>query len=344
MRQNRHISRVFESATTRLTIWYMVLIMALSLIFSFALYRIAVNDLEVKVQDFQTGLETSMNNETNDNSLIPHIIRDSSKLKVADALAYELFTLNITILIIGGLFSYILAKYSINPLQKAHERQSRFTSDASHELRTPLAVMRTELEVALSDKTATKSELRGVLKSNLEEVNKLTKLSEMLLGLSKTEGAKLKLENADLVQITQAIIKDFKQPVERFKITAPKQLKICVNETAIRDLVRILVENAIQYSEPRSQIKISISTRDSNAKFSITNTGAGIKSNDLPYIFDRFYRADSSRTNNDKPSYGLGLSLAKSIVELHHGGISARSKPGANTILTFTLPIDYCEV
>jgi signal transduction histidine kinase len=232
-----------------------------------------------------------------------------------------------------------LARRNLIPIEKAHEAQSRFTSDASHELRTPLAVMKIELEAALRDKNASTDELKEVLSSNLEEVNKLSKLAEMLLNLSRSDHTKLKIESVNLTKITKNVVRDFKLPTSRISLTAISHLTVKGDETALSELVKVLIDNALQYSPKGSQVLINLSKQDNQAKFEITNTGPGISQDKLPHIFERFFRADSSRTNGEHKGYGLGLALAKSIVELHNGELMASSTPDVETTFTFLLSL-----
>ena len=253
-------------------------------------------------------------------------------------LTLELVYVNIFVLIGGGFISYFLAKKNIEPIEKAHEEQSRFTSDASHELRTPLAAMKTELEVALRDKSVDIKELKRVITSNLEEIDKLSKLSDMLLNLSKVEKTELTIAPIDLVKITNDTIKSFNENANRISLKCEQSIIATGNDTAIADLIKILIDNALAYSPKNTPININLSIQDEVVKFEIINTGPGIKPDELPYIFNRFYRADSSRTENDQKGYGLGLALAKKIVDSHAGNIFATSIPDEATTFTFTLP------
>jgi signal transduction histidine kinase len=250
-------------------------------------------------------------------------------------LSMQLLYVNICVLVVGGFISYYLARRSLIPIEKSHEAQSRFTSDASHELRTPLAVMKTELEVALKDKNATVDGLKDILKSNLEEVDKLSKLSEMLLSISRIDNSDLKLGPINLTKITKETIKQFGKPADRIKLDSKKQQTAWGNEVALADVIKILIDNALIYSPNDSEINIKIAGDSHNVTFQISNTGPGIDPDKLPHIFDRFYRADSSRTSGEHKGYGLGLALAKNITQLHQGQLNAFSKP--NDMTTFTL-------
>lgn len=313
--------------------------MSLSILFSGAIYLVVSNELKARLTNFQTNVEETL--ELTQAPSLNSIIHATDDLMVSDKLVADLLYVNIFVLIGGGFISYFLARRNLIPIKKLHEAQSRFTSDASHELRTPLAVMKTELEVALRDDNATIDNLKEVLSSNLEEVGKLSKLAEMLLSLSQLDNTKLKLGPVNLDKATRGIISDLKQPKKRIELSSKKQQIVYGNEMALLDLVKVLIDNSIQYSPKGSIIRIIISKHDDNyAKFEITNIGPGIKPDKLPYIFDRFYRADTSRTNGNNKGLGLGLSLANNIVELHNGSLSASSIPGVDTTFTLLLPLN----
>jgi signal transduction histidine kinase len=108
---------------------------------------------------------------------------------------------------------------------------------------------------------------------------------------------------------------------------------------SIEELITILIDNALKYSPAASKIRVNLRRSGKKARFEVINTGRGIKPEDLPHIFDRFYRADESRTSGKKTGFGLGLSLAKKIVELHKGDFSVSSQPGKETIFVVSLPL-----
>lgn len=331
---------IFRSTTLRLTGWYMLILMSLSIMFSVVIYQVASSEISTRLDNFQNGLQKS------DDSFIPRIMRMTTTLRVEqvnearDNISIELLYVNLLVLIVGGFGSYYLARRSLIPIEKAHEAQSRFTSDASHELRTPLAVMKLELETALRDNNATTNELKDILSSNLEEVNKLTKLAEMLLNLSRSDHSKLKTTPVDLNKLTHNIIKDFKLTSDRIVLKSKRRLIVPGDETAISELIKVLIDNALQYSPKNSIVYIILSKKGDHAKFEITNSGPGISADKLPHIFDRFYRADSSRTSGAQKGYGLGLSLAKSIIELHGGELMVSSVPNRETTFTFLLVLN----
>jgi len=329
---------VFQSATVRLTAWYVAILAVICLAFSSTIYVVATRELNARLTHFDNGLqiiEGPTGLPLNYNQA-EHLRGNETSL-ASSHLILELIYCNSAILILGGIGSYYLARRTMQPIERAHEAQSRFTSDASHELRTPLASMQIELESVLRDKEADSATLREVLQSSLEEVGKMSALSGMLLDLSQLEYKKLDMKPVDLITLTREAIEHTHRE-NRICLKAPKQLKIVANDTALGEAITILLDNALKYSTNKSTVDVRLSKSSRGTIIAVSNDGAGIKAEDLPHIFERFYRGDSSRTGGTKSGFGLGLSLAQKIVELHHGSLTAESKPGHLTTFRILLP------
>lgn len=244
---------------------------------------------------------------------------------------------NLLIFFGGGVLSYLLARRTLHQLEQAHDAQSRFASDASHELRTPLAAMKTELEVALRDQKLSSTDMRELLASNLEEVNKLTSLSKTLLQLSRLDHTNLEMKPVDLGMIANEVVQRYDKNANRIKLTLPSEpLVVKANPASIEELLTILVDNALKYSPEKSHIAAALKHEGRHATFTISNKGAGIPSEQLQHVFERFYRVNESR--NDGGS-GLGLALAKEIIALHRGELSVSSKPNGKTTFIFSLQV-----
>ncbi|MNL30555.1 Alkaline phosphatase synthesis sensor protein PhoR [compost metagenome] len=200
--------------------------------------------------------------------------------------------------------------------------------------------MKTELEVALRDPKLSKDEMRELLTSNLEEVDKLSRLSQTLLQLSRLDYDNIPKGKLSLENIIRQTAHRFDKAGKRIEFTTTKSSPtIMANQASIEELATILIDNALKYSPADSLVSIHIGKRAQKAYFEISNTGDGIHEDVLPLIFERFYRADSSRTESGKNGYGLGLALAKKIVEIHNGELSASSAPGHTTTFTVLLPL-----
>lgn len=333
------MSTMFESATIKLTAWYLLIIMSVSILFSVMIYQMTTSEVSQRLQGFEEQIIIGRG---------PFIVEEPYDLqgirrglidKAAISLVWSLVYTNIIIFIAGGMGAYFLARRTLQPLKQAHDAQARFTSDASHELRTPLAAMKMELEVALRDPKLQKNEMREILESNLEEVNKLTDLSTTLLKISQSSENSLTLDTFSLSDLIEATPKRTSQP-KRFRIKRPlPSFKITANKPSIEEVLLILCDNALKYSPESSRITMSMKKRANRAHIHITNKGKGITKDQIHHIFDRFYRGDLSRTESGSNGYGLGLSLAKQLVHMHGGDISVTSTPGKTTTFTISLPM-----
>lgn len=232
-------------------------------------------------------------------------------------LVIALIIIDSSVLVLGACASYFLARRTIQPIQKMAKQQANFISDASHELRTPLTAIAMENEVALRSQNLTKTELTDIIKSNLEETKKLQVLTNHLLKLSQDEP--LQLAEINLTDSVNQVVTSLTPIANRKRIAIKNQISpalITTNMDALTEILTILIENAIKYSPEKSTITISYK----DDKLSVRDQGIGISKEDLPHIFDRFYRAEKSRTSN---GYGLGLPLARQLARQIHLKITA---------------------
>lgn len=319
--------------------------MAISITFSVVIYQLNYREVSYRLENLQDSLLNELSGPTIPFSPYTYTYRNGSdnplfneSRKASNQMILSLVYINGAVFIAGGLGAYFLARRTLRPIAEAHEAQSRFTSDASHELRTPLSAIKTELEVNLRDPKLDIGEARELLESNLEEVNKLIQLSEMLLHLSRLDHDKLEVHTIDLPVLLEEVLRRYPKDKKRFVITSRKKATTLANEPAINELMGVLIDNALKYSPPESPIFIRIFEQRGTLAFEIKNSGKPIPEEKLPKLFDRFYRADTSRTNSGKHGYGLGLSIAKKIIEIHHGDLTVSSVDDATTF-TFYLPI-----
>lgn len=324
----------FKSATIKLTAWYLGILMIICLFFSVIIYDRTISEIESRV----LGIEERF---PNIQTRVGPDYRSFQVKQIKDAkisLFLALFYSNAAILIVGGAGSYFLARRTLEPIEVAHKAEARFIGDASHELRTPLAAMKSELEVALRDKTIKKDDLVEILESSLEEVNRLTDLSNMLLKLSRDDTTPLELTPTNLYELLETTKASFaKLGVDR--IVLPKKdtsMRVLGDAAALRELFTIIFDNALRYSPEHSPVSIAVTASSHTTSITTTNSGDGIESKDIPRIFDRFYRGEKSRTTS-AGGYGLGLSLAKKIALAHEGTISLSSAPGHDTAVTIEL-------
>lgn len=333
-----NIQRMFTSATLKLTAWYLLGIMLLSLGFSILVYQLAQGEIAARLSVIESRIQGDgwRIPDTFDFSTVQQRQLDEARHNIIAVLLH----VNIIILAIGGVASHTWARRTLKPIEEAHEAQSRFTSDASHELRTPLAIMQTEIEGVLRDKTATKANYRETLASNLEEVERLSTLSNLLLTMARLETDSLTWQPVNLAATAKRARQTFiATDQRRITITHDKKPQACrANQESILELCVILFENALQHSPADTPIDVQIHREMGKSYIRISNEGSGIQPDDIDKIFQRFYRTDTARTRSKTAHYGLGLSLAKKIVELHHGSITVTSQPGSITTFTVKLP------
>ncbi|MEI8061504.1 MAG: HAMP domain-containing sensor histidine kinase [Candidatus Berkelbacteria bacterium] len=325
----------FTTAITKLTIFYVLIVMFISIGFSVAIYQISSSEI-----DRGLGRQNSMMQNVpskydsrvlDDFASFRNQQLDDSNNRLQTNLAY----FNLLILVLSAFASYFFAHWTLRPLEEAIEEQNRFTADASHELKTPLAAMRSEIEVSLRDKNCNLSETKKLLNSNLEEIEKLETLSGALLKLAKLdETQKIDFATLDLDEVVVESYEKVESLAKKKNIDIDAKLvhtKILGDKPSLTELFVILFDNAIKYSPSGSKIRVKLTSDGKHSEVSIRDHGVGIKSSDLLHIFDRFYRADQSRNKEKAEGYGLGLSIAKRIVDLHSGKISATSTPGKGT-------------
>ncbi|MFT4532357.1 MAG: two-component system sensor histidine kinase CiaH [Candidatus Saccharimonadales bacterium] len=334
---------IFHSTSIKLTTVYLLIIMFISLIFSVVLYNISSTELERSVHR-RTG-EVGKILKLRNPDLVDDLLTEQEEAisEGKNRIKANLIIVNALILVFGGVLSYYLARMSLKPIEEAHESQSRFTADASHELRTPITAMRVETELSLSDKKLTLPKARKQLVSNIEELDKLTILSESLLKLARLDNNGLEKDNVSCAHvIEQAIDRVLKKAEQKKQIISTKNLSdvdMTVNQQSIVEALVTILDNAVKYSPEKSEIKVRTETSKKSIAILISDKGIGIRASELPHIFERFYRADSSRTQSSEHGYGIGLSIAKSVAEAHGGTIEVSSAQKKGTTFIFTLPL-----
>lgn len=264
--------------------------------------------------------------------------------EIRQRLIVTLMAINAGIFVVSGCAGYILAGQTLKPIGDMVDEQNRFITDASHELRTPITALKTEIEVGLRDKNLTFTDARKLLASNLEETNTLQAISDKLLNLAQIQKpSSFVFETISLKTIIEEAYTKVLPLARAKQITIQKTVgnsRFTVDKARITQVLVILLDNAIKYSHEHSTIRIDAKKSDHTIRISVADDGVGIESRDLPYIFDRFFRAEKSRSKDRIPGYGLGLSIAKKIVDAHSGIIHVRSTIGKGTTVFVRLPTD----
>jgi heavy metal sensor kinase len=235
--------------------------------------------------------------------------------------------------------------HMISRLEAAFERQKQFTSDASHELRTPLAVMRGDIEITLRRERSAE-EYKRVLTSNLEEIVRLSRLVEDLLTLARADAGRVELrrEPVDLDELCRKMVEYISplahQQEQTLSYDGPERaVTVNADFVRIKQLLLNLLDNAIKYTDSHGRIALGLRTENNEAVITVSDTGRGIPSEDLPQIFDRFFRRSAKTADRSASGFGLGLSIVKWIVNSHGGRIEAESDIGKGTTITVRLPL-----
>ncbi len=230
----------------------------------------------------------------------------------------------------------------IGRLKDSFQRINQFSIDVSHELKTPLTILKGETEVALR-KERDKEDYKKLLISNLEEVDRMSRIIDDLLLLSKaeTKEIKLNLEEIALRDLILGVCVDMKITAANkgieLQATEIEDVRLKGDELKLRRMLWNIVENGIKYSPAGGAVAISSYVNDGYARIDVKDNGVGIAEEDIKFIFDRFYRADRSRRR--ETGSGLGLSISKWIAEAHNGAIEVKSKASEGSLFSIKLPI-----
>jgi signal transduction histidine kinase len=350
------VSTLFSSARFKLTLGYTLFFAAVFIFFSTLMYQVQVRTLErtraipprllnrieqrlekrapVEMRDYQ------LNADDDPARALAQERVDMAILDLKTAVFRALLVVNVGAIFLGAVVAYLLAGYSLRPLEEAYQKQKQFLQDVSHELRTPLSVMQVELDVAERQVTTHKTTVtRGLFQQTVsslrEEVKLMSKLVADILQLSRME----QLETAaidstsDLRKVVNNVVAQFQVIADEKKITlklsdtteATQPLIVAGEAEQWQQVLRILVDNALKYSNEKDTVTITLSTQPHHVVVRVQDTSMGISAQDLKKIFERFYRADKARSSSGT---GLGLAIAKELANQLGATITARSKVG----------------
>jgi len=232
---------------------------------------------------------------------------------------------------------------TIGRLENAFRRQKQFTSDASHELRTPLAIIEAESTLALQ-KERPPSNYRQSLETISQEAKQMSSLIDRLLVLARADAGKEQWDFAevDLGELIGNLSTDVEVLCQEkglnFQLDKAQGLVVNGDEAKLRELFMNLLDNAIRYTPPPGTISLSLRHEGQMVVVAITDTGIGIPAEDIPLIFERFYRVDKARSRTEASS-GLGLAICRHIAEAHGGKIEVDSKMGVGSTFSVWLPL-----
>lgn len=224
-------------------------------------------------------------------------------------------------------------------LETSFNREKRFTSDVAHELRTPMNAIQVQAEYALS--TRDEAEREEALLRILSKNREMGALVDKLLLLSRMDAGQMPMaDECDLKAMLSDILQDFEPVAEDRGITLRSSLlpgKLMGNRDLLARAFVNLLDNAIRYGKPGGRVEISMERQGDRMLISFLDDGSGIAGDQLPHIFERFYRADSSRSTQ---GFGIGLSIAQSVAALHRGRITARNRPEGGAAFVVELPVE----
>lgn len=244
------------------------------------------------------------------------------------------------------LIALLLSRWALKPVERAWEQQRQFVADASHELKTPLSVILANTQILKSDESKIPEESRHWIEGAADEAERMRGLVEELLELARTEdGSSNARANApvDLSSLVEGDALQFDAVAyERgceIETNVVDGISVLGDQEQLERLLKTLIDNACKYATSGTQVKVALEKNGSHALFVATNQGEPIPKEDLPHVFDRFWRSDKARARSTG-GYGLGLAIAKGIAESHGGKIWVTSDDVQGTSFYVKLPIN----
>jgi two-component system phosphate regulon sensor histidine kinase PhoR len=245
----------------------------------------------------------------------------------------------------GEITGALVLFHDITELKKMDQVRRDFVANVSHELRTPLSILRGYIETLLDSPETPREELTRILRVMQRHSNRLELLVEQLLTLAQleSENPDLQLGSVDLSSFFREIIRDWEKKLTSKQLNVivdvPSDLSpIQVDRTRLQEALYNLLDNAVKYSREQGDIRLSARGRNGEIELSVSDDGIGIAREDLPRIFERFYRADKARSPDKIRGTGLGLAIVKHIAQLHGGRVEADSELGKGTTIRVILP------
>jgi signal transduction histidine kinase len=271
------------------------------------------------------------------------LLEISETYRSLSALAWTCVGIGAVVLFLVAVISWLFAKRSIRPLAAALEQQNRFVADASHELRTPLSVIKTNAQLMAAEPEKTVGEQHEWLENIQNEATAMTRLTDDLLTLSlSATPSELKLAPLDLNAwlseqlVSLEVLASEQGHRLESQISLPEGSLVKTDADTLRRILAILLENALTYSDPKSCITITTHQQNGEAQLRVSNTGTPIPPEDIPHIFERFYRVDKVRGLSE--GFGLGLSVARELANQLQATIHV-SSTAEQTSFTLGLPL-----
>ena len=278
------------------------------------------------------------------NCLLFSIFDYTSYISNTNVMFFSLLIGYFIVIVLLSFSAIIIAERTISPIREAFYKQKELIANASHELKTPLTVINTNLSVLENNKTETIESQNRCINNIIEQTNRMNRLIYQMLDLSKTESL-LASETKQPIQLSELIEKlvmEFEVNAfeKKIHVTSNIEENIVFNgnmENMIK-LFTILIDNAIKYTQENGAIDLSLTQKKNKIEFTIQNTGKGIEKENLGKVFQRFYKQDESYNQDSNHSFGLGLAIAKAIVDQLNGTITVTSEVNVHTTFVVKLP------
>jgi len=245
----------------------------------------------------------------------------------------------------GEVTGAVILFHDISELKRADQIRRDFVANVSHELRTPLSILRGYIETLLDDPKMPRTECARILEVMDQHSKRLGLLANDLLTLAQLESgsSSLQLSAIDLAQFFSGLVRDWKKKLAAKHLKAVVDVAkivpiICADEARLREVFDNLLDNAVKYSSKGGEIRLEADRAGDQIALSVSDDGIGISQEDLPRIFERFYRADKARSR-ELGDTGLGLAIVKHIAQLHGGRLEAESELGRGTTIRVVLPL-----
>jgi len=328
-----------QQRVRRLALSYLAVIMTLSLAFSVIIYAITSAQLN---RPLPPGEHAQQPPEIIERQFSHRLEQRNSETR--GSVIISLVVLNGVMLLVGYWLSLLLARRTLEPIERSIEQQAQFVSDASHELRTPLSALLLNNEVALRKPTLTDKKARQVLGQNVAEIKKLTELSNSLLDLAKSEQTMTEPELVNPATLIEEVVTRFTPAaqVKWVKLVYDNQSPtgdVPLQANAVRQILAIFMDNAIKYAPPKNgEVALQARLKKNTLEFIVKDNGPGIAPGDQKHIFERFYRADAARTRTGVSGHGLGLAIAKSLADRCGYTIRIKSQPPNGAEFTLVVP------
>ena len=311
--------KIFHNAKIKLTAYYVAVMFCILILFT-----------SILMFTVESRLRTSLDGKI----LITQSEEDPVR-NASDDIEAVIYTIDGLLLFVIAFSSYFLAGRTLKPIKDTLDAQAKFSADASHDLRTPLAIIITESEVLLQGKDPGISEYKKVIESNIEEAKKMNALVSDLLVIARGENSILEKERVDISALLSSIIPKMKQQIDNKRLALvqniEKNIFVSINTKDIERIIKNILQNAINYTKAGT-IQVTLKQKDKKVVIEITDTGVGISEKDLPFVFDRFFKAEHSR--NDESGSGLGLPIAKTLLDRYGGTLDITSELGLGTKAT----------